>query len=168
MILIALGANLGRVGLGGPHATCLAALAQLETLGVEVQAVSRWYESAPVPASDQPWYVNAVARVNCTLDPTELLALMHQVEAEFGRERGAANAARTLDLDLIDYDGQIRSEGEPPALPHPRAHERAFVLLPIRDIAPDWCHPGNRENVEDLISALPGNQDIRVLNPEQR
>ncbi|HUK60548.1 MAG TPA: 2-amino-4-hydroxy-6-hydroxymethyldihydropteridine diphosphokinase [Stellaceae bacterium] len=140
MILIALGANLPSRA-GPPAATLAAALAELETEGVRVEKVSRLYRTAPVPASDQPDYINAVAIVTTALDPKALLLLLHRIEARFGRVRGARNAARTLDLDLLDYDGSVADGRDGPVLPHLRLHERAFVLVPLAETAPDWRHP---------------------------
>lgn len=158
MILIALGANLDHPRFGPPAATLEAALAALAEQGPRIVARSRWFTSAPVPPSGQPWFVNGVARVETDLEPVALLALLHAVEAGFGRERGEANAARVLDLDLLDCDGLIQGEA-PPILPHPRLHERAFVLLPLRDVAPAWRHPVSGLSVDDLIVRLPEGQE---------
>ena len=81
------------------------------------------------------------------------MARLHAVEREFGRARGVRNAPRTLDLDLLDYEGRI--EGGPPVLPHPRIELRAFVLVPLADIAPLWKHPVSSRNVGAAIEALP-------------
>lgn len=156
MILIGLGANLPSAA-GPPQATLEAALARLEAAGVRVVARSRWYRTAPVPVSDQPWFVNGIAGIETALAPTALLALLRQVERDFGRERTVPNAARTLDLDIIDYDGKIENSTEL-VLPHPRMQERAFVLLPLAEVAPNWRHPTSGKAVENLISALPGDQ----------
>ena len=99
MILIGLGANLPSA-LGPPQATLEAALADLEKAGVAILARSPWYRSAPVPASNQPWYVNGVASIATALGPVGLLALLHQVEARIGRERRTRNEARAVDLDI--------------------------------------------------------------------
>lgn len=161
MILIGIGANLPGGPRPGeiqatPRQSCEAALAALAEDDIAVIEVAPWYESAPVPPSDQPWYVNGVAELETALCPEELLLRLHAVEEAFGRERGVANAARTLDLDLLDHDGQIRPpEGPAPVLPHPRLDTRAFVLLPLRDVAPDWCHPVSGQSVDELIAALP-------------
>ncbi|MDX2143941.1 MAG: 2-amino-4-hydroxy-6-hydroxymethyldihydropteridine diphosphokinase [Rhodospirillaceae bacterium] len=163
MILIAIGSNLPSRA-GPPLATCRAALAALDAHDVKVKKVSRWYESAPVPASDQPNFVNGVAVVGTHQSPRELLRTLHAVEVDFARERGAANAARTLDLDLLDYDGQLR-EIEAPLLPHPRLHQRVFVLLPLRDVAPDWRHPGLKKTVSELILALGPGAENRGIWP---
>jgi 2-amino-4-hydroxy-6-hydroxymethyldihydropteridine diphosphokinase len=152
MILIAIGANLpGPLG-ESPLETCRAAVAALGAIpGLTLVSVSSWYRSAPVPPSGQPDYVNGVARLSGTIGPEALLAATQAIEARFGRRRSVANAARTLDLDLIDLDGLVRP-GPDPILPHPRAHLRAFVLLPVRDVAPDWVCPGRGEDVGTLLA----------------
>jgi 2-amino-4-hydroxy-6-hydroxymethyldihydropteridine diphosphokinase len=161
MILIALGANLPSAA-GRPQQTLEAALKRLDASGVRVVARSRWYRTAPVPVSDQPWFVNGVARVETTLEPGGLLALLRQVEQEFGRQRTVRNAARKLDLDIIDYDGRIENTPEL-TLPHPRMQDRAFVLLPLAEVAPAWRHPTRGNTVESLISALPPEQKAEPM-----
>jgi 2-amino-4-hydroxy-6-hydroxymethyldihydropteridine diphosphokinase len=161
MILIALGANLPSPA-GGPQQTLEAALDRLEAGGIHIAARSRWYRTAPVPASDQPWFVNGVARVETALEPLPLLARLRQIEQAFGRQRTVANAARTLDLDIIDYDNRVENMPEL-TLPHPRMQDRAFVLLPLAEIAPGWRHPTRSETVESLISALPGAQKAEPM-----
>lgn len=158
MILIGVGANLPSAA-GSPRQTCEAALVHLGRLGVVIAARSPWYETAPVPVSDQPWFVNAVARVETRLSPAGLLAALHLTEAAFGRLRTVTNAARTLDLDLLAYRDEVRTGGAP-LLPHPRLHERAFVLFPLRDLAPAWRHPVLGETAENLAARLP-DQGIR-------
>ncbi len=142
MILIGLGGNLDSNMAGPPVKTLAAALTALESAGVRVLRRSRWYRSEPVPRSDQPWFVNAVATVETDLFAFDLLQLLHAVEAKFGRVRGMPNVARTLDLDLLDYDGE-RSDGPELVLPHPRLHQRRFVLLPLAEIAPNGATPGS-------------------------
>ncbi len=160
MILIALGANLpGR--FGSPQAMLEAALQGLPGLGIFPLACSPWYETAPIPASDQPNYVNGVALADSIHDAAGTLAALHALEDDFGRVRAERNAARVLDLDLIDYHGEVRETA--PILPHPRMHERAFVLVPLRDVAPEWRHPLLKRDVAALIAALPPGQAIRRL-----
>ena len=79
----------------------------------------------------------------------------------FGRTRSVANAARTLDLDLLAYHDLVRDFGSPPLVPHPRMRERAFVLLPLREIAPDWRHPADGRGIDDLVRQLPRDQICR-------
>lgn len=162
LILIAIGANLpGRNG-ATPQATCeqaARAVAQLDY--VHKATRSRWYSSAPQPPSSQPRYINGVLRLDAQVIPQLLLADLQRLERAAGRVRGAPNAARVLDLDIIAMGGRIQAAPDP-ILPHPRAHERAFVLLPLRDVAPGWVHPGLRLTVEELIARLPA-QDIRPV-----
>lgn len=166
MIVIAIGANLADPRGRTPLATCQAAAQALGALaGLHLQAISRWYESAPMPPSGQPPYINGVAGLDGTPDPAWLLAALQTLEAQSGRVRGAINAARTLDLDIIDLNGLVRAAPDP-ILPHPRAHLRAFVLRPLADIAPDWRHPISGIGVADLLAALP-DQEIRPLLRQQ-
>lgn len=161
MILVGIGGNLTSERFVAPRDTCAAALEVLAADGtVQVAARSSWYLSEPVPASDQPWYTNAVARLETRLDAAALLARLHAVEEEFGRRRSVPNAARTLDLDLLDYDGAVSAPGAWPALPHPRMHQRAFVLLPLAELAADWRHPATGTDIGSLIAALPPGQKI--------
>ena len=162
LILIAIGSNLPSPEFGPPLATCEAALADLSRRGLRIVRRSRWFESAPVPMSDQPWFVNGVAVVETSLPPGNLLALLHETERRFGRERHEVNAARILDLDLIAY-GDLVWTDSPPLLPHPRLHDRAFVLLPLADVAPDWRHPSDGRTPPEMIRALPAEQSIRPL-----
>jgi 2-amino-4-hydroxy-6-hydroxymethyldihydropteridine diphosphokinase len=163
-ILIALGANLPTERFGPPRAALEAALSEMSRRGVRVLARSRWWESAPVPPSDQPWFVNGVAEVATPLEPEALLALLHEVEASFGRVRREVNAPRTLDLDLLAYGDLVRGEeGPPPTLPHPRMASRAFVILPLAEIRPHWRHPVLGLTAADLARALPKEQAIRPL-----
>ncbi len=162
-ILIALGANLDHPLFGSPRATCEAALAALEDSGVRVLACSRWYRSAPVPPSGQPWYVNAVAALDGALAPDALLARLHLIEDDFGRVRRKRNEARFLDLDLLAYGRRVSAPGEWPVLPHPRLQERAFVVLPLADLVPDWRHPVSGLNAAALAARLPAGTEVSPL-----
>jgi 2-amino-4-hydroxy-6-hydroxymethyldihydropteridine diphosphokinase len=162
-IYIALGANLPSIH-GSPRATLEAALAEIEASGIAVEARSHWYATAPVPRSDQPDYVNGAARVSTDLGPEDLLALLHRIEDRFGRVRAGRNEARVIDLDLIDYGGLVMEPaGEGLQLPHPRAHLRGFVLLPLRDVAPGWRHPASGRTIDALIGELSDLDDVRRL-----
>lgn len=167
MIYIGIGSNLSDAIHGGPRDICTAALDRLGGEGVRIMGLSRWYESAPVPLSDQPWFVNAVAALETDRGAADLLALLHGVEAAFGRVRRQVNEARVLDLDLLDYHGQVCGHppggGAGPVLPHPRLHQRGFVLLPLRDVAPGWRHPVTGQGIDALIAALDPGQTTRPL-----
>lgn len=151
MILIALGANLPSP-VGEPAETLRAALEALGTHGVNVRAVSKFYATPAWPDPNDPPFVNAVAHIETALSPMALLAALHNVETAFGRRRSERNAPRTLDLDLLDYNGRI--EPGPPELPHSRMTERGFVLVPLSDIAPDWRHPITGLSLQSLIADL--------------
>lgn len=165
MALIGVGANLpgpdGRSALD----TCRHAVASLAFPGCRLAGLSRWYASAPVPASDQPLYINGVALLVSErkqgIDPISLLEYLMGVEAACGRRRGVPNAARTLDLDIIGMGSLVRAAPDP-IVPHPRAHLRAFVLAPLAEVAPDWVHPVLGRTATALLVDLPL-QDIRPL-----
>jgi 2-amino-4-hydroxy-6-hydroxymethyldihydropteridine diphosphokinase len=162
---IGIGGNLPCATFGAPRRTCGAALSLLAARGVDIVARSRWFESAPVPASDQPWYINGVAAVATTLDAAALVAEVLHVEAELGRQRSTPNAPRTIDIDVLAYDDVIIAANHPGAIeiPHPRLHKRAFVLMPLQDIAPDWRHPVSGIALSKLIEGLPKDQTCRPI-----
>ena len=160
MILISLGANLPS-SAGPPAATLKAALDRLEEQGVKILSVSSFYESPAWPDPAEPAFINAVAAIETALPPAALLALLHRVEAQFGRTRSRPNAPRSLDLDLLDYDGLATEEGL--TLPHPRIAERGFVLVPLAEIAPGWRHPVTGARAGDLASALPDPGGVKKL-----
>lgn len=166
MILIGLGANLPSQ-YGGPVETLEAALAHLdEAPGIEIAKRSNWYASAPLGMEDQPDFVNGVVLVETKLMPLELLQVLLDLESQFGRQRTLRWGPRLLDLDIIDFDGQIEdlsNEGLSLHLPHPRAHERAFVLQPVAEIAPDWRHPSLGRTAKELLSHLAGEQKVELL-----
>src|ERR1700681_2217431 len=162
MILVGIGSNLAAPRFGSPEDMASAAVAQLPGIGAAVLGRSRWYLSEPVPPSDQPWYVNGVLLVETRLAAPALLAALLALETRFGRRRGVANAARTLDLDLLDYDGR-QSATKRLVLPHPRLHERRFVLAPLAEIAPRWRHPRLGMTARELLRRLPPGQPIRAL-----
>lgn len=163
-IFVALGANLEHPIHGPPRRALEAALEELGRQGVVIRRVSPWYRTAPVPASHQPWYVNAVAEVETDLHADALLARLHEVEDAFGRVRTVPNAARLIDLDLLDFNGETAAGGLRRAvLPHPRMESRAFVLRPLADLAPDWRHPRTGVTISTLLAALPADQVIERL-----
>jgi 2-amino-4-hydroxy-6-hydroxymethyldihydropteridine diphosphokinase len=163
VILIGIGSNLAAAGFASPLETAAASVARLSDIGIAARRRSRWYTSQPVPPSDQPWYVNGVVAVETALAPIALLDALLAVEAGFGRRRSVPNAARTLDLDLLDYDG-TQCVGERLILPHPRLHQRRFVLAPLAEIAPHWRHPGFGKTAAELLAVLPPEQQpVRAM-----
>ena len=131
---------------------------------MHVATRSSWYESAPVPPSNQPWFLNGVARLTSLQAPSVILRRLHDIEAELGRVRnGGVNAARAADLDLLDVHGEVTELDNWPRLPHPRMHERAFVLQPLAEVAPEWRHPVSGESAAELLQRIPVEQQcLRV------
>jgi 2-amino-4-hydroxy-6-hydroxymethyldihydropteridine diphosphokinase len=168
-IYIGLGANLDHPSYGTPRNTLCKALDCLGEMGVGVVRLSNWYRSSPVPPSGQPWYVNAVAEIHSDLDPDATLAVLHRVEDLFGRVRRERNGPRWIDLDLLDHNA-MQKQGlarGASTLPHPSLHLRAFVLLPLAELAPDWCHPVTGESIRLLLSRLPSDQTATLLADER-
>ncbi len=146
---IALGAN-----LSNPETTFRQAVAEMSANKIDILAASSLWHSPAWPAGlGHPDYVNAALKVSTSLDAVELLRWLHTLEAQFGRERLILNAPRSLDLDIIDYAGQVRTAN--PILPHPRSHQRAFVLLPLLEIEAAWEHPEWDKSALELLAELP-------------
>lgn len=145
--VIALGANIGNL-----QEQMDLALALLRE-AIDVKAVSSYYRTAPVGGPEQPDYLNAVCIAECDLPAAQLLALLHGIEKALGRERLVHWGPRTIDLDLIQY-GAILSYADELQLPHPRAHERRFVLEPWAEIEPDALLLTHGK-ISDLLAQLP-------------
>ena len=161
-ILVAIGANLASAEGRTPLDTCRWATGQLgQVPGLELRKVSRWFATQPIPASDQPRFVNGAAWLSGAAEPCRMLKMLHAIEAAAGRVRGAPNAARSLDLDLLAMDDLVLATPRL-VLPHPRLQDRAFVLAPLQDIQPDWTHPVLRLGVGTMLAAVSG-QDVQAL-----
>lgn len=179
-IAIALGGNLPFQG--APTATLMVrAIRDLGVDDVVIRAVSRFFSTPCFPAGAGPDYVNAAILVDTPLSPDQLLQRLHGIESEFGRARVERWGGRTLDLDLLVYDQQVLPDLETQTdwmslsqdqqrittpdrlvLPHPRLQDRAFALVPLADIAPDWVHPVLRKSVRELCAALPA-EDVAAV-----
>lgn len=151
MILIAAGSNLPFCGVDSQHIVLRAfrAVGRMSRL----KRVSSLYESPAWPDSSDPVFINAVAEIETSRSPDALLAGLHAIEAGFGRRRSQRNAPRTLDLDLIAYHDEVRGgEDATLILPHPRLADRAFVLAPLAEIAPEWRHPVSGQTAAELAT----------------
>ena len=138
-VWIALGSNL-RGSYDSVQALLEAALERFPEFRLKVSASSRWWRSTAWPDTAHPEYLNSVVLVETCLDPCEIMKSLLTIEDAFGRHRGRPNQPRTLDLDLIAH-GRLVKDAPGLILPHPRAHERRFVMGPLAEIAPDWIHP---------------------------
>ena len=171
--LVAAGANLPSEA-GYPELTIHKALEMLEKYGHTVDLVSNYYRTPCFPVGAGPDFMNVAARIVTLSDPAALLSDLHLVEKSFGRKRIARWSARTLDLDLLAVDDTIVPDAttfvhwrdlspemqqvqgpDQLILPHPRIQDRAFVLIPLADIAPDWRHPVLRKTVAEMLKDLP-------------
>jgi 2-amino-4-hydroxy-6-hydroxymethyldihydropteridine diphosphokinase len=180
--VVALGANLPSAA-GTPVRTLIAAIAARAGAGLTVRAVSRFYATPCFPAGAGPDYVNAAVRIATALPPDRLLSALHEIEARFGRERRQRWGQRTLDLDLVCVGDTVwpdaatlRAWMDLPAadqrrqapggllLPHPRLQDRAFVLVPMADVAPGWRHPLLDRTVPAMLAGLP-QDDIATVRP---
>ena len=162
-VIIALGSNQRHGRHGAPVGVVRAALAALAVAGLSVDAVSKLRATAPV-GPKQRGYVNAAVRGTTALGPAALLAVLHRIEAGFGRKRRRKWGARVLDLDLIAY-GSIISDQPGLRLPHPQMHLRTFVLDPVCDVCPDWRHPRLRLTARQLRARLTRPSPVRRETP---
>ena len=172
-VLIALGANLSS-SRGTPEKTLISAVSAVHTHGMILREVSRFFLTPCYPPGAGPDYVNAVIGVTTALSPAGVLAELHEIESNFGRRRDTRWGMRTLDLDLLAYEDRVlpdaATQGEwmnLPAdqqrlrapgqliVPHPRMQDRAFVLVPLVDIAPNWRHPVLGKTARQLLAAVP-------------
>jgi 2-amino-4-hydroxy-6-hydroxymethyldihydropteridine diphosphokinase len=153
MILVALGSN--QTGpWGNPGEAVQTALQWLDRGGIRLRKASALLVSAPFGVTDQPAFVNAVAEVETALPPGALLRRLHLIERMAGRRRNLRWGPRTLDLDLLDYNGLVQPPPARPVLPHPGIAERIFVLAPIAGIAPRWRHPVSRRTAAAMLRRL--------------
>ncbi|WP_461403921.1 2-amino-4-hydroxy-6-hydroxymethyldihydropteridine diphosphokinase [Falsiruegeria mediterranea] len=178
--VIALGGNLPFQG-DDPKVTLRQAVDRAAKTGLVIREISRFYRTPCFPPGAGPDYVNAAVRVETELSPAGLLQLLHDVEHEFGRARAQRWGMRTLDLDILLFDDlvlpnlevferwhglpleeQVRATPEQLILPHPRLQDRAFALIPARDVAPHWVHPVSGKTIEQMCAELPEDAVVEV------
>ena len=159
MIYIGIGSNLNGKNNETPLQNCKKALKELKK-EVNICKVSSWYKSEPIPVSNQPWFINCIAEISTNKSSLDLLGFILSIEKTFGRIRKKKNEARILDLDIIDYKKKILYKRNKLIIPHPRMHERFFVLQPLRELNPKWVHPIKKKGLNELISDLNNKQKI--------
>lgn len=171
-MLMAIGANLTS-SIGAPKDTIIAAFSKLTNFGAVIRSQSHLYNTPAFPEGNGPNFVNAAAKISANWTPEQALEIFHDIEVSFGRRRDTRWGQRTLDLDLIacgdlvlpdaqthmhwrtlDLDDQMAQTPDGLILPHPRMQDRAFVLVPLADVAPDWVHPLLGTSVLDMRDAL--------------
>jgi 2-amino-4-hydroxy-6-hydroxymethyldihydropteridine diphosphokinase len=160
-VVVAIGGNLAG-DFPSPQALLQAALVRLDAEGLPVARQSSWWRSAAWPDASKPEYLNAVIFVETKRRPRETLQALLNVERAFGRRRSEPNAPRTLDLDLIAHGRTVLHEPGL-TLPHPRAHERLFVMGPLAEIAPDWRHPVLGTTAAELAATATVGRDAAPL-----
>ena len=164
MIYVSLGANVASK-VGPPAVTLRAAIDAMASHGMTVLGVSSFYASTAWPNPFDPPFVNAMVKIVTRKGPLELLLALLAIERQFGRSRKARWEPRCLDLDLVDYGGLILDTDEL-SLPHPRLHERGFVLRPLKDLCPAWRHPDTGEGVA-LLLEIAGDEGVRLLDVDR-
>ena len=145
-----------------PKENCLEALRRLSLKQVRIISTSSFFESEPIPDVRQPWYINLVIAVKTNMPPLILMECLLAIELEMGRKRTFTNGPRVIDLDLLAYNNKIINDVGL-IIPHPRMYERAFVLKPLAEIAPDWLHPSTGKHINQLIEDLKPNQIARAI-----
>ena len=161
MIIISVGSNLPGAWGDNPYEMCQKAFYYLgKKLNDTSMVVSPMYQTTPIPPSSQPLYINGVILFDSQIPCEDLLSILNDLEDKAGRIRQKINESRPLDLDIIAYHDKIIKDSSRLIVPHPRAHLRAFVLYPLRDVLPNWIHPESKKSLDELISELPPDQGI--------
>ena len=163
MIYIGIGSNLNGKNNETPLQNCKKALVELKK-EVDICKISSWYKSEPIPVSNQPWFINGIIEISTNKSSLDLLEFILSIEEVFGRVREKKNEARILDLDIIDYKKKILYIKNKLIIPHPRMHERSFVLQPLSELNPKWMHPIKKKGIKELIRNLNDKQKISKIS----
>ena len=164
-IIIGIGGNLKSDDGDHPIKVAMKAITFLEDYSIKITDQSSWYESEPIPKSDQPNFFNCIVFAKTLLNELDVLKSLHEIEYRLGRRRRLVNEARVLDLDLIDYSNKILRNKEI-IVPHPRAHLRRFVMEPLAEVDKNWVHPVFKIKVKKILKKLK-NQNIKIFDEKE-
>lgn len=159
-VIISIGGNIRSDEGFHPIDIALKAIHIMKDFSINVKKQSRWYETEPIPKSDQPNFYNCIIIAKTTLNELDVLKSLHKIEHMFGRRRKEVNESRVIDLDLIDYSNKILKNTEI-IIPHPRAHQRRFVMEPLAELDQNWFHPILKKNVNKILIGLK-DQKIKI------
>jgi 2-amino-4-hydroxy-6-hydroxymethyldihydropteridine diphosphokinase len=154
VVYLSLGSN-----VGDRAANLHTAIEKIKTIG-DVRAVSAFYETEPVEMTAQPWFLNCVVKLETEKMPRQLIAAILNLEQEMGRQRKQFKGPRSIDIDILLFGSSI-VEIKGLTIPHPRMHERRFVLEPLAEIAPDARHPALKRTARELRDSLPPGQMVK-------
>ena len=160
-VYLGLGSNLG------DRQHNLARAVELLAEKVSIEKLSSLYETEPIGYREQPWFLNAVCEATTSLTPEELLILAKEIEVALGRLPSFSNAPRPMDIDILFYGNEIIHSTQL-TIPHPRLEERAFVLLPLAEIAPDLVHPVSRRKVKEMVEKVEGVGEVKKYKQETK
>ena len=164
-IIIGIGGNLKSNDGTHPIKVAMKAIRYLNDYSIKVTDQSSWYESEPIPKSEQPNFFNCIAFANTILNELDVLKSLHEIEYKLGRRRRVVNEARVIDLDLIDYSNKIL-KNEKIVVPHPRAHQRRFVMEPLAELDKNWVHPVLKIKINKILKNL-DNQNVKIFNEKE-
>ena len=161
-VIIGIGGNIKTEDGTHPIKVAMTALQFLKHYSIKVTEQSSWYETEPIPKSDQPNFFNSIIFATTNLNELDVLKSLHEIEHILGRKRKVANEDRVIDLDLIAYSNKIL-RNKKIIVPHPRAHKRRFVMEPLSELDQNWVHPVLKININKILKNLE-NQKIKIFN----
>ena len=164
-VIIGIGGNLKTQDGTHPIKVAMKAIRFLKDYSMKVSEQSSWYETEPIPKSEQPNFFNCIVFANTTLNELDVLKSLHEIEHILGRRRKVANEARVIDLDLIAYSNKIL-RNKKIIVPHPRAHLRRFVMEPLAELDNNWVHPILKLNIKRILNDL-NSQNIKIFNEKE-
>ena len=164
-IIIGIGGNLKSNDGTHPIKVAVKAIRYFNDYSIKVTDQSSWYETEPIPKSQQPNFFNCIVFANTILNELDVLNSLHEIENKLGRRRRVVNEARVIDLDLIDYSNKILKNKQI-EIPHPRAHQRRFVMEPLAELDKNWVHPVLKINSKTILKNL-DNQNIKIFNEKE-